>query len=477
MNSAAATPATRAPRRETGRAAFSALAVVLLASAPASATPPGTIYSGAAAADPMAVYWNPAAMTQLDDTTLLADVNLVFASVNYRRSSPAPTGRHYPPADMLVFGPIPAVGLVTDFGLDRFRFGIGVAAPLTEGINWKKSYGGLPASTRYYGIEGTWGAFLIEPSAAYRINRYISIGAGVDIIAMLLESQLMVDFGAQINHLVCQLDKKASCSLNTPLAREDPRFDAEATVGGLGWGVGVFGGVLVSPTRWLHLGMGVHSGSLNTISIPSSLDVKLPPTVTNFVQKNLPTVTLPELHADTSLQSSVPMIITAGLALRFTRWQLGLDFQWIDRSTQSVIQVTVHERTSDLLVDKIDLFGLRDAFDVALRGAWRVLPSLRIGARLGFHTNTRPEEFTQAANADWNRIRVRIGAAWRPTRWLTLLLTYTHTFLLDTVVKRSLFRPNPSPTTPEEEALDRPDPSGVYGGQINQLALGTMFHF
>ena len=113
------------------------------------------------------------------------------------------SGGAFPEAKMSILGPLPAIGVVTDLGLERFRFGVGFAVPVAEASAWQARYEGRPGATRYHGLGGRLAQLMIEPAVAFRVNRYLSIGAGVDVIGLWVSSELMVDFGAKVNQAAC----------------------------------------------------------------------------------------------------------------------------------------------------------------------------------------------------------------------------------------------------------------------------------
>jgi long-chain fatty acid transport protein len=439
----------------------------------------GNIFSGPTTGDGASIYQNPAAMTLLHGTHGLAFGAVSAIRLHYQRDTvSAFDGSPFPQADVFVAKPNLAVGVVTDATLRNLRFGIGVALPIIEGATWDKEYDGRPSSTRYYALAARLAFFKIEPAVAWRINEYISIGVGMDIVGAMLSHNVMTDFGAKINHMTCAMNPQARCPLDAPLAREDPAFDAPTKLDGLGWGVGVIAGLLVSPTPWLRIGGGFHSGA-GDVKVPVELSVELPSVVTDYISANLPSVTLPPLEAEAEVTTVSPMIATAGIAVDPTpKLEIAFDLHWIDFSSTPVMVGVVRKGDElGLIHDQVLIKDRDDAFLFGLRGAYQILPSLRAALRFEFETNSRPEEFMSPVSVDFNKFSLHAGAAWQVTRNIALTLEYGHYFLPDRKIEHSRFAPNAQPTTPEEEGFDKPSATGDYFIEVDRFGLGIMLGF
>lgn len=455
------------------------LGLVLCAPAAARAALVGSIFSGPTTGDGAAVYQNPAAMTLVGGTHAMIFGSLSAIRLDYLRDTPNPIdGQPYPLAEVFVPKPNFAFGVVTDATLRDFRFGIGASLPIIDGASWKREYGGKPASTRYYALDARLAQFLIEPAVAYRINRYISIGVGLDIVGVLLSHEVMTDFGAKVNHMACALNPAAPCPLDAPLPREDPTYDGLTTIEGMGWGVGAFGGVLVTPAPWIRIGVGFHSGA-GGVKIPVDLGVEIPAAVTDYVGSNLPSVTLPPLTAEGEVTAHSPMSVTAGVAVYPTeRLEIAADLHWMDYSETAVLMGIVTR------ADELGLIGTQvlikdrtDYYLVGLRGAYRALDCLRLALRLEYEANNRPEQFVTPVSIDFHKVSIHAGVAWRATRWMTLTLEYGHYFMPAREIDRSLFGPQREPTTPVDEGFDKPSPTGRYTVQVDRVGGGAMVSF
>jgi long-subunit fatty acid transport protein len=192
-------------------------------------------------------------------------------------------------------------------------------------------------------------------------------------------------------------------------------------------------------------------------------------------------VTLPPIHASASLKTHSPMMVAASLQLAPTSaLELSVDFQWVDKSRMSIFQAVLHRtpETSELITDQVVFNPFKDYYSYGLRGSYRLLAGkLALALGLAFEPNTRLDTFASPMLMDMHKIVLRVGVSWRPTRWVTMVLDYGRFFVVPRTIEPNLLRPNANPTTPEEEALDRPSPTGRYWAEADRVGIGILLHF
>ena len=444
---------------------------------PALATPAGSMFSGPTSPDAAVIFWNPAGMTMMRGTHALAMGTFLLFRAEYQRDTPSAfDGKMYPVADSTTPALLPSAGVLTDFNLENWRFGLGFALSNADGVDWSEEYEGRPGATRHHAVVGRWITFLVEPAVAYRVSKYLSVGVGLDIHGMWVFRSAKFDFGAKINQLICAESNLPTCPLNSPLAREDPAFDVHFEINGYGVGLGVFAGVLVTPAPWLRLGLTVHSGA-GTMEVPVDLLLRYPKTVTDYMQANLKSVELPPIEASIDVARHAPIIILAGAAVFPTpKLEVALDFIWMQTSTDPIEQNTVVFTNNELISDQITFNVKMDHYQFGARGAYRLLEQLVAGLRVEFRPIKIPELYAMPVSVDFNRLSVHLGVTWRATRWLTVLCEYAHHFTFTRHIQKSLFAPNAHPTTADEQAFDKPSPTGTYSVDTDHLAIGVMVH-
>jgi long-chain fatty acid transport protein len=454
------------------------LASVLLYAPAAPASQIGTIFSGPTSADAASVYWNPAAMTQLKGTRIM-----LFGAISAVRLSYQPAqlslfdGSTYPEADVFVPKPSPAFGLVTDATLRDWRFGVGFSLPLLDGATWESSYDGRPSSTRYFAEAARLGKFIIHGTAAYRINSWISIGVGLDVYGVMLRHQVRTDFGSKINQIACASNPQ-SCSLSSPLLRENPSFDAPTDLEGMGWGVGFSAGILLQPLPWLRIGAGIHSGA-GAVTIPVTLSVDLPQPVTDYMRNNFPSVGLPALSAEGEVEVTTPIMANVGISISATpKLELAADLHWMNTSQTVVMVGTItKDQSSGLIGDQVLIKARGDALLLGLRASYRVLEPLLVALRFEYDRNTRPDEFISPISIDFHRFSFHLGARWRFSRYLAVSFEYGHYIMPSRTITSSRFAPNANPTTPAEDGLDKPSATGRYTAAADRFGLAVQVGF
>ena len=145
----------------------------------AAATGQGAAFS-AQADDPSALHYNPAGMTQLKGIQFSAGTLLIGGSIEFK-SAQGPnvdgdlggTIANPPPSSLFLTAHLPALGLKD---LPNWTVGIGVTSPFALQVEYPDDSLIAPISTK-----AALPLIDIKPTLAYKLNKYISIGGGLDI--------------------------------------------------------------------------------------------------------------------------------------------------------------------------------------------------------------------------------------------------------------------------------------------------------
>jgi long-chain fatty acid transport protein len=133
--------------------------------------------------DPSAIAHNPAGLTNLKGTNLYGGVCAVILSRKYT----SPNGDLEETAPQVFFPP--NIFLTSDFGFNSLAFGLGIYSPF--GIGGRKwSNTGL---TRFASTENLIGTVEINPTFAWRVLPWLSLGVGLDILYSSTTTASMVD--------------------------------------------------------------------------------------------------------------------------------------------------------------------------------------------------------------------------------------------------------------------------------------------
>ena len=216
-----------------------------------SAAGMGTAHAGRAAmaTDASVVFYNPAAMTELDRAQITAGFTYIKGIGDFDGTgtdvaggtitdsgSPFSDGGNY-----LGEAFIPHVYYVQPIN-ENLAFGLGVFAPFGTNTNYDDDFvgGGFADETSLTSIE-------IQPSIAFKINDQLSIGGGLDIVYMegLLSKFVdSVPYSAQLD-AVWQATPALTVGPNTPLADSqyqgnEGHYEVEGSDWGYGWNLGLY---------------------------------------------------------------------------------------------------------------------------------------------------------------------------------------------------------------------------------------------
>ncbi len=145
----------------------------------AAATGQGAAFS-AQADDPSALHYNPAGMTQLKGIQFSAGTLLIGGNIEFKSASGGKvdgdlggTIANPPPSTFFLTAHLPALGLKN---LPNWTVGIGVTSPFALQTEYPDDSLIAPISTK-----ASLPLIDIKPTLAYKLNKYISIGGGLDI--------------------------------------------------------------------------------------------------------------------------------------------------------------------------------------------------------------------------------------------------------------------------------------------------------
>ena len=183
--------------------------------------------AGAAAQDASTAFFNPAGMTRLDDNEIQVGSNLLFSSlefnVNQSASTTEPAGDTEDGGDGGGFIPGGSAYAVIRL-TDDLRVGLAFNGLYGGSVNYNDNWVG-----RTYVTDVQLTALNIEPTVAYRLTDWLSVGAGLNIVYGIM------DFEA-----------KTSAASNAPTIKIDAADD---------WAVGGTFGILLEPSKHTRIGI------------------------------------------------------------------------------------------------------------------------------------------------------------------------------------------------------------------------------
>ena len=339
----------------------------------------GSSYAGAGARaqDATTAWLNPAGLTRLEGNQLVSGLGLAWADVSLELEAPGTIS--VPPGNLDGGGHsgslFPILGSYASISLsDRLKAGLAVVAPFGGGVDYSENWVGRTSVT-----ENLLAGVLMQPTAAFRVTDWLSVGAGVTIGYLNFEQQL-----------------KAS---DSPLAPTIEISDAED------WGVGANIGILLEP--WQGGRVGVTYVTEVTYELEGSLEN--PTTMTPSFGLDL---TFPH-----SIEVSLYQEITPEVALL-------LDVGWSDWSSFAFIPIQIGDRVKETA----DL-NWHDTWRIGVGGQWQVNDDLRVRAGWSYDSSSVDAEDVLAFLPAGAVNRISAGAEYRFNERITAHISYTAAIL------------------------------------------------
>jgi long-chain fatty acid transport protein len=185
---------------------------------------------GAIAADASVALFNPAGMTKLDRSQLFSAVQGVWLNTKFdAEQSTFGGGNGGNAGDFIPVGSLAYVYCVNS----KLKLGIGAASYFGGGLEYNDDWAG-----RYYAQKAEFLTFGVTPSIGYRINEWLSLGGGANIV-------------------YAQLDQKTAINnrLTDGAGYPDGRIKMDDDDVGYGFNLGT----LIEPTKDLRFSITYHS--------------------------------------------------------------------------------------------------------------------------------------------------------------------------------------------------------------------------
>ena len=373
----------------------------------------GTSYAGVAAGgDLSTMFWNPAVMTQFAG---------IQSSSTY--AGILPYSSHSPSAGSTYFGslaePQGGTGNTSNAALvPGTTFSYQINQNLWVGLSFNSPFG-LSVSFPENWVGRDYGAnnsnlttYNVTPSVAYRINDWISIGAGMQI---------------QYANLAFQHGLSALVPPN-PFGIPPGIFPSpvDARLSANGWGYGFTAGVTLTPTPATTIGLGYRSG----IDQKFSGTLTLPP----------PALGGPgALPANTTVNA--PSILSLGLRQRIDpQWTLLGTVEWTNWNRIGTSVISTPLPPSPFLTLP---FQWKDGWLFSIGAEYKASDRLSLRTGFGYEISPVTDQVRMPVIPDNDRFWASIGASYQIWRGLVANLAYSHIFFRDTSINISAASGNP----------------------------------
>ncbi len=360
----------------------------------------GASFAGVAAGgSASAMFWNPATITQVPG---LQSESVLSGIMPYAANSPNVAASSFGPlggtGDSGQDALVPAAYYTWQIKPDLW-IGMSVNSPF--GLSVKEP--GAWAGSGYGAYWTNLKTYNATPTVAYRINDWISIGAGVQV------QYAQTTFGFGYNALL--------------------PGNTQAGLNGGGWGYGFTGGITLTPTQYLTVGVGYRSG---------------------INQKLNGTLMLPAGAGGTpgSINTSVnlPDIVTGSIRYRFApQWTALGTVEWSNWSrigTVNVLQPNGAPATAGGSVVALP-FQYQDGWFFSAGAEYQWNDRLAVRSGIGYERSPVTDQVRMPLVPDNDRIWLSAGATYQYSNKISLDLAYTHVFLKSTSIDISAASGNP----------------------------------
>ncbi|EJM56007.1 long-chain fatty acid transport protein [Pseudomonas sp. GM49] len=425
-----ATPCLSAVREVSSWIKFTGAAAILSVSTSASAngialneqsaSSAGTAYAGrsSSALDASTIFGNPAGLTKLKRTEISGGAAVVSVSDDISDAQSSAPGTNK--GDSVPLGVVPFAYMSTPLD-DRFSIGLGLYAPSGLINDYESGFQG-----RYHGSYSTTKEVTLQPTIAWRINDYVSIGGGPTLNR----------FSAKLQNYL------ATGALNNG---QDTLVTIKGDDTALGYNVGVLFD-LSDATRW---GINYHSkvsyelkghtevsGSPSVIPLDGNYDNKID-------------LTMPE-SVDTSITHHFNSRWTGYLGTTWKRWSRIKKVEAVNSGLSPLGQAAG-------LGSVTEEMNWHDTWATAVGASWQLNQQWLL--RAGYAYDPSP-----IRNADrsvrvpvGNRQAVTLGGAYSPNSDLTIDFAYGYLWDSKASVKQS----NNSGLQPEYSANYENSANGI----------------
>lgn len=356
----------------------------------------GTAAAGRAALaqDASTVVGNPAGMTRLDRSQLTGSLYTILSSTQFDRDSGTTTsgGNGFNagapiPSFSTVSVPFPAGSLFYVHSLSKdLKLGVGAATAYGGGLNYGKEWVG-----RYYIQKAQILSATLNPGIAYRVNDWLSLGAGFSVNYVLLSQT------AAVNNIAERLP--------------DGRLKFKAD----DWGFGGNAGVLLEPSARMRFGITYRS----PVDLSYSDRIKFTnvgPGLRNALER------AGVLGGETTLDQDAPQTVMASWYYALTD-QVALmgNFGWQNWKEYGDVDVTVSSETERSATTDAHF---RDTWHQAIGMQYRFAPPWLLS--VGFAHDSAPvSKFHRTPTAPYDEnLRYGVGLQYDWSEQLTVGVAY-----------------------------------------------------
>jgi len=374
----------------------------------------------AQADDASAIYYNPAGLTQVPGTQFTSGGLLGFPSWRYSGAGGS--------AEMNTPYMLPHLYGASDFGLERWRFGIGLNIPFGNSAEYSNT-----SVVRYTTTKSEMIVYNIAPTVAYQINENLSVGVALNVYYGTTEINRIAPLGTL---------------LSLPLPDAPFRFDGD------GASVGATLGVLWKINEQHALGF--------VYRAPFSIEYE-----GHAVIKNDLTGSFGRSRATAEIE--YPQSIAVGYAFRPTpALKLEVDIEWTNWDTLNDVRLRSPNPGFDYKTNPTSIipFHWENSFFYEFGAQYNVTTNWVLRTGYIYSENSVPSKTFSATIPDSDRHIFSVGVGFESKKF-TVDLVYQYSLSDDRTVTGS----------PDNSLDGIGDADGLWKTEAHAVMITTSFRF
>ena len=426
----------------------------------------GTAFAGNASSATFlsTIFNNPAGMTYFTGDRAQLDASLILPSSRFEGGATEtcsicnPLSGFTSPGTFPISGTgsgnagqaafVPAGYIMHSFS-DDLKFGIAMTVPFGLSTIYPDNWVG-----RYFGVRSALQTLDFNPNVAYRVNPWLSVGAGVSAQYMNADLTQAIDQNALAG---------------APPSPFGPFPDARLRVHGDDWGFGFNGGILLEPLQGTRIGLTYRSrvrhtldGSADFTGIAAPIAKIAGPFLASSSASA--TIVTPD-SADLSITQNITDQLHVAMDLQWTGW--------------SVFKSLGIFRTSGLLTNTnlapATPENFRNTWFVAMGGTYNWDEHWTFRAGVAYDETPVRNEFITVRLPDADRFWLSVGAGYKFSDGFSVDVGIAHIFMRDSNLNSSVNSTIPGSPLNPLSGTDRI--SGKYSNQVDLISLQTRFRF
>jgi len=385
----------------------------------------GNAFAGstAKALDMSTIFFNPAGMTSLDKSGFEGSVSFISPNSSVTVNSATNSGLAAGPGTADAGDPSKDAYLPVMYGMwsysDDLKFGLGVTVPFGLKTEYEEDWAG-----RFSAIKSELKTTNIQPTLAYKVNDWMSVGVG-----------------AQLEVATAELTNAAIIAANTEALSG---LQSKQSIG-----FGYSFGLMFEPIKNTRIGLSYRSRIKHTLE--GDISFSNPAAQATLGGEGEARITLPDVAA-----IGIYSEITPQLALM-------ADAAWTNWSVFDEIKID----SDNVLTSTTTPLNYEDTYFVSVGATYRPIENLALQVGAAYDKSPTNDEFRTARIPDSDRYWLSFGAGYEIDEWLSVNAGYSHIFVDDTRVREDVTSPSGVTTT-----LD-----ASYEASIHLVSVGGSLRF